>query len=647
MAAKPPNNQTIALIRRAGKVEHYKRDFLAFCREQLLIRPKIGPITHLELWPHQKLIEQVVEKQYKERGWIRLVEFKCRQEGGSTHSVARVVHKTFLNENISSLIIAHDDAATENLFNMAQLYYDGLDADIRPVRRYLTKQEIVLENPDVKTRSDFPGLRSRINIQSAKNIHSGVGTTRNVVALSEFCRFGQVRDLMGSLLPAVPLQPGTAIINESAPFGYGEGRDHFRAWCDKARSGKDQYVYVAVYWWMCPGYDVPLDKSDTLNGRFRVSPEERRIIRRVQEVSKKELGTEITLTNEQIKFRRMRIEELGRGDALTGEQIFKQQYASDYESAWETYDAQVFDQWKMAEMRKRYERGPLRRCDVLGDEVFDVPGGNAPLWIWEEPQPGELYDIGVDTAAGVGGNASALEVFKRSNNEQVAEYINDKIGPLDYAKIVYSIGLWYNGAHVGAEVEGIGFAVDEALKQLGYPNIYQWRLRNHVVPKLSSFSGWKTQFDTKRLMVAVANDLIAHDNLIIHSSRLFAEMGRFIQLFTDSGNEQYVAQEGNDDAIMAAMITWVIARDERAIEMPMEKGVQFDRPTTLAERNKRLQEGLERTTAHMDNGDRLITGTSDDARLFREGKFTPPMSDRDEGDPWIRFANAMSGKDQQ
>lgn len=641
---KPPNNQALALIRRAGRIEHYRRDFETFCREQLLIRPKRGPISHLELYPHQKMIEEVIKRQLKQFGWIRLCEFKCRQEGGSTHSVARVSHQTFLNENISALIIAHDDAATENLFNMAQLYYDGLSADIRPVRRYLTKQEIVLENPDVKTRSEFPGLRSRINIQSAKNVHSGVGTTRNVVALSEFCRFGNVRDLMGSLLPAIPLQPGTAIINESAPFGYGEGRDHFRAWCDKARSGKDQYAFVAIYWWMCPDYESKLDAGDTLNGRFRVSQEERRLIRRIQEVSKKELGREITLTNEQLKYRRMQIEQLGRGDAMTGEQIFQQQFPHDYDSGWITYDLLVFDQFKVAEMRKRYERGPARRCDVIGDEVVDLQT-NAPLWIWEDPQPGELYDIGVDTAAGVGGNNSAFQVFKRSNNEQMAEYASDKIPPLDYAKIVYSVGLYYNAAHVGAEVEGIGFAVDEALKQLGYPNIYQWRLRNHVVPKLSTFSGWKTQFDTKRLMVAVANDLIAHDNLIIHSSRLYAEMGRFIQLFTDSGNEQFVAQEGNDDLIMSAMITWTIARDERAMEMPMEKGVQFDRPMTLSERNKRMQEGLERTLAHMDNGDNLITTSADDARLFREGKFTPPMTDREEGDGWARFEAAMKGKD--
>src|SRR6185312_13582031 len=135
-------------------------------------------------------------------------------------------------------------------------------------------------------------------------------TVSGVVANSEMCRFGSgVKDLMGSLIPAIPLQPGTGIINESAPFGYGEGRDAFRQWCEQARSGKDQYQFIGIYWWMQPEYRVKLDAGDTLHGRFRLSLDERRLVTRVKAVSLKELGYEVELSPEQIKYRRLRIEE--------------------------------------------------------------------------------------------------------------------------------------------------------------------------------------------------------------------------------------------------------------------------------------------------------------------------------------------------
>lgn len=589
----PNDHHRRALYARAAKIEKYRRDFAAFCSEQLLVRPDQGAIRRLVLWKHQQLIETIIEKQIKEKGWLRLVEFKCRQHGGSTHGVARVCHRTFLNENVSSLIIANDDSSTENLFNMSQLYYDGMDADIRPVRRYMTKQEIVLENPDPKTRPDFPGLRSRINIQSAKNVHAGVGTTRNYVHLSEFCRFGNVRDLMGSLLPAIPMQPGTFIVNESAPFGYGEGRDKFREWCESARSGKDIYTFVAIYWWMIAKYEFPVGKEHTINGRFRPTGEEQRLIKAVKHVSLKELGYETELTPEQLVYRRNQILQFGKGDDAIGEQLFMQQYPHDYESGWTTFENSVFPQFQLEVMRRETEKGPLRRCDIVGDEVIDMQM-NAPLWIWEDPQPGEMYDIGVDSSTGTGRNASAFQIFKRSNNEQVAEYENNGIDPLEYAKVVYSVGLYYNAAHVAVEVEGIGYATNEALNQMGYPNLYRWRRREDYRGTMySNLTGWKTQFDTKRLLVAVSVNYFVRKEVIIHSPRLFGQMRFFCQDTTDVGNEVFYASDGEDDLVMAYMITQVVGRDERNMDMPMEKGVTMDRVPSLHERNVQFQKRLE------------------------------------------------------
>lgn len=635
-----------AILRRAAWIQIYRNEYQRFAREQQLIKTKYGTVVHFELYPAQKLIESVIEEQLKTAGWIRLLEFKARQHGGSTHGVSRACHRAFMHENVSALILAQDDTTASNLFDMAQLMYESMHEGIRPVRRYLNKQEIVLENPDVKTRPEFPGLRSRITIQSAKNLHAGVGTTRNWLHISEMCRFGKVKELMGSLVPAIPLLPGTAVINESAPFGYGEGRDAFRQACDAARSGKAIDKFVGVYWWMIPEYQLPLRPEDLDRGKFRPTIEERRLIKHIEMVSRKELGREHSLSAEQLKYRRVRIMELGRGDDTVGEQLFMQQFPHDYESGWITFVNLVFAPYTIATMRKQYERGPLYRCDVIdggnGNEIVPVQH-DAPLWLWSKPEPGEIYDMGVDSSSGTGGNASAFHVFQRSNNEQVAEYQNNKIGPLDYAKIVYAVGLYFNAAHVGVEVEGIGYAVNEALNQMGYPNIYRWRKRDHAGGGiLSPLTGWKTQFDTKRLLVAVAQDNIEHDRVIIHSTRLYNELRYFCQDLTEMGNETFYASEGDDDLSMAFMIAQVIQRDEKFMDLPMEEGGRFTGTMTLDERNNRMQEGIAKSHSLMDIPDKE-TGpyySPDQLKAFRDGHLSGTMIERLE-DPWEKLQKAM------
>lgn len=626
----PSNSQNVTLWRRATKIEELRRDFPLFFEQQLAIRPPVGPVIHAPLKYTQKLVDDVIEAQMKEKGWVRVVEFKSRQHGGSTHGVGRGCHRAFLNENVSALIVAQDDSTTANLFNMAQLFYESMDEDIRPVRRYLNKQAIVLENPDDKSRPKYPGLRSRLEIQSAKNVHAAVGTTRNWLHLSELARFGRIHDLKGSIIPAIHLVPGTAIIVESAPFGYGEGRDEFRAMCDAARSGKSPYHFVGVYWWMDTQCYLPLTKGQKL----KRTTEEKRLVDYIAKIAKKELGREFHLTDEQLNYRRVRIQELGNGDDVIGEQLFQQQYAHDYESGWVSVELGVWPSYKLEKMS---QSGMIRNPPLMGDVLngeFVLMRGNqqGPVWIWELPQPGEIYDIGVDVASGGrGGDYSAFHIIKRSNKEQVAEY-QEWISPIDYAKFLNVVGHYYNTAQIGVEMEGIGFATNEALIQLGYPYLYQWRQRQQMFVKLSNYSGWKTQQDTKKLLITTGDDLIInawqfdHQEFAgyagIHSTRLLTEMRKFIRDFTDMGHEVYYASEGNDDLQMAWLIGQQISRDEDQLSLPPDVGTRSADPRTLDERNERFQEALKRSQL----------GIND-----------TPIHHESDDDPWSRLAKSMKG----
>ena len=74
--------------------------------------------------------------------------------------------------------------------------------------------------------------------------------------------------------------------------------------------------------------------------------------------------------------------------------------------------------------------------------------------------------------------------------------------------------------------------------------------------------GWKTQQDTKNIMVSHARHMIWNRNVQIRSKVLWEEMLDFIQDFTETGMTRYRAFRGHDDAVMAWMIALTTSSDE-------------------------------------------------------------------------------------
>lgn len=589
-----------------------REDFSRFCREQATILPKTGIECRLQLNPLQEIIDRAAIGQWKDKGFIRVVVFKARQRGGTTYSVARASWRAYLNPNISAIIISCDPDSTANAFNKAQLIYEQLHPAIKPMRRYLTKQQIVLENPDPKKRAHSPGLRSRIECATAKDINAGVSTTRQVVCMSEMPRWTRTEEIRSSLLPTMPLDaPGTIVINEATPFGWGKGREEFRSWCDAARSGKDVYAFIELYWWMDPDCRV----ARTTNERLRFTPDERYWKRKLH------------LDDEQILFRRRMIMELGKSDATIGEMLFLQEFPSDYESAWVATETPVFDRIKLKQLTDTTIRTPLRRytfeIHVQGKELSAemVPDPLGDMWVWEEPQAGEVYDIGADVAppsASRDSDYCGFQVIKRSNKEQVAEWRGHP-GMYDYAAMLMTAGYYYREAHLAIEVNDIGYAVNEACVLGLYPNIYRWRLRQHDKPQYSPLTGWKTQAETKKLMIALLHRMIDHGELIMHSSRLLSEMEHYVHYYSDAGNDKWEAGEGHDDLLDAFAIAQVVSRDEDALGG--SGSITIPRILTLDERNAQITRFLQT----------MQPGISDLGAELAYGR-------RPENDPWQRLA---------
>lgn len=545
-----------------ARKELYRRDFELLAREQLWITT-VEPGVFQHFYPFttpQSFLEKAWKEQQQEEGWVRIVAIKGRQFGFSTDSVAHAFHMAAFNPGIETLHIAQDDDTVSSIFGKAKMFYDRMDDDFRPLSRFDNKKVLRFENPDAKTRHKFPGLSSQMRISHAKNVMAGTGTTQHFLHLSESAKYpsDMCALLESSFMPALHLKPGTVCINESTAYLNGE---YFRSCCERAMSGKSEWRFVFVPWFADSRYFLPLKKGEKI-----ILTDVEKWIDKVAKKGQK-YGTyefpPMTLTPEQFKWRRITL--AGRED---GENIFKQEYPTTFEEAWITLDVNVFRRDKMYEMRKGL-KNPKRfglitaNGRVLDDPNPDFSEDGEYFAIWEEPIKEERYDMGLDTSAGLeDGDFCVAEIFKRSNHEQVAEYRVRK-DAMELGEQIFWLGKFYNTAQVALEMANTGFACNAQLQRLGYPYLYIWRHRERSYPTLSTYTGWKTTRESKSYMISLFISLVNKGDLIVHSQILWNEMYNYIRMPGMSEfYDQYRAERGHDDCVMATGIAIVSADDE-------------------------------------------------------------------------------------
>ena len=542
------------------KKELYRRDFEQFAAEQLWISGT-GPgqiIRFMPLTHGQQMLHSSVESQRKEHGWVRVVLIKCRQMGGSTYTAGRAFHLASLNEGVSTLEIAHDGDTASSIFEKCKMYYDRMGDEFKPLRRYDNKTELKFENPDARTRGSYPGLNSKMTFNHAKNLKVGTGTTQHFIHLTEAAKYDTefCGLLESSLFPGLHLVPGTWCINESTAYVYG---DYFRSCCERARSAKSEWKFVFVPWYVGVEDRVPLSRGE----RFKRTKEEIAMAKLASIGQPLDDVPPWTITDEQFKWRRMII--AGRED---GAEIFKQEYPTVYDEAWISLDLNVFPNDKLYLMREHLQE-PKYYVNISSGGKFEhttyqhMSTEKDYLAIWKDPEYGKQYDIGVDTSVGIeGGDWSVAEVFERESREQVAEFHVLMNGP-DLSEKLYWLGIHFNMAQISIEMASTGFTVNGGLQRLGYPNLYIWRHRERAFPTLSTYSGWKTNRESKAYMIDMFRSWVQKGQVIVHSHLLWNEMKDYVRIpGSDPGFDQYRGGAGHDDAVMAAGICLIAGDDE-------------------------------------------------------------------------------------
>ena len=514
----------------------------------LKIRDKKSKLISFTLNNAQNIVMDLIEKCEREDKLKRYIVLKARQMGLSTLFEGLIFQDTSTNTFKNSMIIAHEDKATQNLFSMSKLFLDELPDVIRPMIKYSNEKALVFENPSnvMSEKKEVPGLRSKITVATAGTTEAGRSATIHNLHASEVAFFPDAKLTMLGLLQSVPDELNTMVVLESTANGVG---DWFHEMWQKATRGENEFVPIFLPWFIDPGYTRP----------FRTEAEKEQFIKEISSISRDSNGNEYrtyeyelmvkhNLTLEQMNWRKYTIANKCQGDEV----LFLQEYPSTPEEAFISTGRPKFSikaLKKYQTITRKPRRGYLQK-DANGRVAF-IDDSKGYVSIWKEPEPNGFYCLGADVAEGlVKGDYSCAIVGDPSTFDIVAMWHGHIDADLFGLEII-KLANYYNQAYVGVENNNHGLTTLSTIKKEEYWNLFFSKSYDKISDKITQKLGWTTSIRTKPLMIDKLAEFIRETYLGIYSDEIISEA--FTYVIEDNGKTN--AQTGCfDDTIMALAI---------------------------------------------------------------------------------------------
>jgi hypothetical protein len=298
-------------------------DFPHYARKCLKIRTKDGRILTFELNAAQQYIHQRCEDQKAETGRVRALVIKGRQQGCSTYVEGRFFHQVTWHPAMYAFILTHEDKATQNLFGMAERYYQHCPAPVKPHAGTANAKEM-----------HFDLLDSGYRVATAGQKEAGRSGTVQLFHGSEVAFWPNAESHLAGAMQQVPDLPGTEVILESTSAG---ATGMFYTKCAETATWrcnhcKEQRVKFDVTTLTCEKCGKPMHRAHSDYQLIFVPWFWQ------EEYSKTVKGFEPTedegayaalhgLDNGQLAWRRSKIQELG------GVHVFRREYPATVEEA--------------------------------------------------------------------------------------------------------------------------------------------------------------------------------------------------------------------------------------------------------------------------------------------------------------------------
>ena len=302
-------------------------DFPHYASKCLNIRTKAGKVEPLSLNRAQRYLHERLEQQLKDKGRVRALILKGRQQGCSTYVGGRYYHTATHKKGQRVFILTHEQEATDNLFDMVTRYHDNCPAPVRPHTGAANAKEL-----------DFDKLDSGYKVGTAGTKAVGRSQTIQLFHGSEVAFWPHATTHAAGVIQAVPDLPETEVILESTANGFDP---MFHPMWQQAEAGQSDYIAIFIPWYWQEEYRKPADG-------FSPTPEE------------EEYAKAYGLDNEQLAWRRAKIAE------LRDELLFKQEYPA---TAAEAFQLTGHDSYIPAALVLKARKA---KCEAHGPLVLGV-----------------------------------------------------------------------------------------------------------------------------------------------------------------------------------------------------------------------------------------------------------------------------------
>ena len=504
--------------KRRDKQSQYKEDFASFAKEHIKILTKDSTQGFVPFIFNdaQKEITKKIEEQRKEHGRVRAIILKARQQGISTYCAARVFWKTYYQPYTRSVVMAHDSATSDALFNMSRNIIDRMDDDMRPQFKKSNAKEIQFEHNNAGYR-----------LYTAGSPEAGRGTTPTILHASEVAFWQHDEKILAGLFNGLSQAEGTEVILESTANG-AQG-EFYRLWTD-AVEGRNEYVPIFIPWFITKEYtrEIPDDY--------------------ILELDEYEewLVDKFSLTDEQLYWRRLKVAE-------GGERKFQQEYPAIPEEAFLVSGSNVFDPAVVRQMSFRAPKVKMRFNDDLG--IFEENTGGE-LFVWEPPKFDTYYVIGADVALGANQDYSVATVFNPERELQAMFRVNT-MDPGTFGDVLFYLGRYYNNALMCVESNSIGNTTLDRLIQMNYLNLYYETKVAMMKTEDTAKLGFRTTAASKPRIIGSLKRLIEDLDICVPSEIIIDELSHYI--ITDSGKTEAVSGK-HDDCVMSIAIAMEVIR---------------------------------------------------------------------------------------
>jgi hypothetical protein len=215
------------------QLKKLKEDFVLRCEKLYKIRPKTGGAVPFKLNFAQTYLHNELEKIRKEKGRVRAVILKARQQGVSTYVAARFFDRVLLNKGIKAFILAHREDATNNLYGLVARYYQNLPEELKRVKLEDNAKRLVFDND------------SGYGVGTAGSGEIGRSDTIQLLHMSEAAFYENSAKLMTGIMQTVPELDNTEIIIESTANGT---NNMFYELCMSENPNDFDVIFIPWFW---------------------------------------------------------------------------------------------------------------------------------------------------------------------------------------------------------------------------------------------------------------------------------------------------------------------------------------------------------------------------------------------------------------